>query len=70
VNVDEYFQWFSACGYTATGERTATTVELYNPERHKFIYVPHPDTLSPADRREAAESIHHYFGWNVGIGVH
>jgi hypothetical protein len=70
VTVEEYFKWFEACGYTATGERTATTVELYNPERRKFIYVPHPDHLSPEDRREAAEGIHHYFDWDVSQGVH
>jgi hypothetical protein len=70
VTVDEYFQWFRACGYEATGERTATTVEMFNPERKKFIYVPHPDSLSPADRREAAEGIRRYFDWNVTQGVH
>jgi hypothetical protein len=70
VSIDEYYKWFSACGYSPTGEGTVTTVDMYNPERKKFIQIPRPDALSPEHRREAAENMGHYFGWGIAQGVH
>jgi hypothetical protein len=70
VTEDEYYDWFRLCGYTPTGEGTVTTVDMYNPERHKHIQVPRPDQLSPHHRREAAENMGQYFGWSVRQGVH
>jgi hypothetical protein len=70
VTVDEYFNWFRACGYEATGEGTATTVELYNPNRNKFISVPRPENMTPEQRRQEAQNIGHHFGWTVAQGVH
>jgi hypothetical protein len=52
------------------GEGTVTTVDMYNPERNKFIQVPRPDDLSPEHRLEAAQNMGRYFGWGVAQGVH
>jgi hypothetical protein len=70
VSVDEFYSWFSACGYSPTGEGTVTTVDMYNPERKKFIQVPRPEHLSQEHRREVAQNIGQYFGWSVAQGVH
>lgn len=70
VTEDEYYAWFSMCGYERTGNGTETTEDLYNIDRRKFIQVPRPQQLSPVHRREAAENMSQYFGWSVRQGVH
>lgn len=67
---DEYYRWFSACGYERTGQGTETTEDLYNVDRKRFIQVPRPQGLTAAHRREAAEGMSRYFGWSVRQGVH
>ena len=70
MTIDEYYEWFRKCGYERTGRGTATTEDLYNIDRGKFIQVPRPETLSPEHRKEAAENMGQYFGWTKRQGLH
>lgn len=66
---DEYYAWFEACGYKRTGDGTSITEDMVN-ERGNIIQVPRASTLSPEDRKEAAEGMSSFFGWKSSWGVH
>ncbi len=72
MSVEEYLQWFRACGYEPTGGQTDLTIEMAN-QHGTYIMVTRPEELSPEDRRAAIDRYAMYLGIGYppgGHGVH
>jgi len=72
VTVDEYYAWFSACGYEPTGQGTLITLEMRN-SSGSILMVTRPEELSAQDRSAAIERYKMYLGVGYpphGHGVH